>query len=83
MKALVCAGLLFGSSLLSAEVSNNSLQSADSQFLFGADAKEIKVAILSEQELQEIQGAQWAFTRWITRIFMGKPPYIMRPITRY
>ena len=60
MKALVsfiCAGLLFGSSLVGAEVSKNSLQSADSQFLFGADAQEVKVAILSEQELQDTQGA--------------------------
>ena len=53
MKALVCAGLLFGSSLVSAEVSKNSLQESDSQFLFGADAREVKVAILSEQELQD------------------------------
>ncbi|RAX53235.1 hypothetical protein [Helicobacter sp. 10-6591] len=55
--SLVCAGLLFGSSLVSAEVSENSLQESDSQFLFGADAQEVKVAILSEQELQDTQGA--------------------------
>lgn len=57
--SFICAGLLFGSSLVGAEVSKNSLQSADSQFLFGADAQEVKVAILSEQELQETQGAWW------------------------
>ena len=37
------------------------LSKADSEFLFGANAKNLNVEVLSQKELEEIKGENWLF----------------------
>ncbi|MGX3098802.1 hypothetical protein [Helicobacter sp. 23-1046] len=64
--AFLFVGMLGASVLSASEVraqqSASGLQSQDMEMLFGAnaDAKDLNVAVLSEEEMKQVQGEFWA-----------------------
>ena len=64
--AFLFAGMLSASMLSASEVQAqqgiSGLQSQELEFLFGAnaDAKDLNIAVLSKEEMKEVQGEFWA-----------------------